>query len=900
MSNLKHTGTKKHSGRYPWGSGKDPEQRGTSLKGNIDKLHDEGLSDLEIAKGLGIKTTELRIRRSLEKSDRWKEQEIEAFKLREKGYSLAAISKKMNISDHTVKNLLDPSLKEKAEVTENIANILKKAAEEKRYIDVGLGVEQHLSITNTKLRTAIGLLEKEGYKVQYVEVEQLGTGKNTTVKVLTPPGVEYPELYKNRYNIKLVTDYSEDGGISFRALEPINNIDSKRVSIQYESEKDGLIELRRGVPDISLGNARYAQVRIGVDGTHYMKGMAMYSDDIPKGFDIIYNTNKEPGSDKVFKKNENDVDNPFGSTVRQKHYIDSDGKEKLSAINIIGYENKILEEGGWSSFSRKLSSQVLSKQSQFLAKKQLGLSLDLKKEEFDEIISLTNPAVKKRLLDSFADGCDSDAVHLKAAGLPRMSWHVLLPFKSIKENEVFAPNFENGESVVLIRHPHGGTFEIPELIVNNKNPEAIRIIGKDAKDAVGIHPKVASRLSGADFDGDDVLVIPNRNRDIQTKPALKGLTDFNHKLMYHNENLPPMKDRTKQRQMGDISNLITDMTIMGATSDELCKAVKHSMVVIDAQKHSLDYKKSAIDNGIPGLKKKYQGGERSGAATLISRAKSEQRVPYRKDRGVTTTVRNTDPLTGKKIYEYTGEKYYIKIPDKKGPSRINPKTGKIEYLVSKGDKLVPRMSNSTKMMEKDNAFELSSGTRIETVYASHANSLKELANNARKASLNIEYAPYSQSANKTYSREVDSLVSKLNISYRNKPLERQAQLLANKEISSQRDANPGMTPKELKKLKGRALLKARTRLNSKKESISITDREWEAIQAGAITKNRLAQILLNTDLDVLKEKALPRTIKLMSSGKINRAKSMLSTGYTRAEIANALGVSVSTLNKALE
>ena len=48
--------------------------------------------------------------------------------------------------------------------------------------------------------------------------------------------------------------------------------------------------------------------------------------------------------------------------------------------------------------------------------------------------------------------------------------------------------------------------------------------------------------------------------------------------------------------MGDVSNLITDMTIKGANNDELARAVRHSMVVIDSEKHNLDVKASARDN----------------------------------------------------------------------------------------------------------------------------------------------------------------------------------------------------------------------------------------------------------------------------------------------------------------
>lgn len=878
MDDLKHIGTPRHSGRYPWGSGKSPEQRNKSFLGYVHDLRKQGLSEVEIAESFKLSTSELRKRKSIEKLEQRKADSATALRLKEKGYSNVAIGKRMGINESSVRGLLDPVLQERFNIASKTSNILRDAVEEKRYIDVGLGVEQHLGISRTKLNTAIAMLEEEGYKIRKIDVEQLGTGKRTTIKVLVPSDVTDSEIYKNTDKIKMVTDYSEDGGRNFLGLEPVRNVDSKRIQVRYGdeggSDKDGVIELRRGVDDISLGNAKYAQVRIGLDGTHYMKGMAMYSDDLPDGVDIIYNSKKPKGSEKdtVFKPIENDPDNPFGSVVRQKHYIDSNGKTQLSTLNIIN------EEGTWSTYSRNLSSQVLSKQSTSLAKKQLGLVIDLKNDEFNELTTLTNPAVKKRLLDSFADDCDSEAVHLKAAALPRQGWHVLLPFNSIRENEIYAPNFNNEETVVLIRHPHGGTFEIPELTVNNRNAEAKRIIG-GASDAVGIHPKVASKLSGADFDGDDVIVIPNKNKDIRTSSSLRGLKDFDPREAYpgYKGMVHKITEDNKQQKMGDISNLITDMTIKGANEDEIARAVRHSMVVIDAEKHNLNYKQSYIDNNVANLKTKYQGGPRSGASTLISRANSDIRVDYRKDRGVTVTKRNTDPKTGKKIYEYTDETY-----------------------TNAQGKVIKRKTLSKKLAEVEDAFELSSGTKMETVYADHANALKSLANRARKASLEIQDTIYSPSARVTYRKEVDVLDAKLNLAFRNKPLERQAQLLANKIVSSKRNENPGMKKKDLKKIKGQALEEARTRRGAKKQNIVITDREWEAIQAGAVSKNRLHQMLLNTDVASLKERALPRAHKTMSVSKVFRGRSMLLSGYTRAEVASALGVSVSTLDKALE
>lgn len=864
-----HYGVLRRSGRYPWGSGENPYQRYDSFLGYVDELRSQGLSEVEIARGLGMTTSELRSRKSIAKAEKRAADAAEAWRLKEKGYSNVAIGERMGINESSVRNLLKPSLQERNNVTKATADMLKNSVEEKGYIDVGVGVENHLGISRTKLKTAIAQLEDEGYTVHYVPVEQLGTGKKTTIMVLAKPGTTYSEIYRNRDQIKLITDYTEDGGRSYLGLEPIRNINGKRVLIRYAedggTEKDGVIELRRGVDDISLGDSKYAQVRIGVNGTHYLKGMAMYGEDFPDGVDIIFNTNKKKGTppDEVMKSMKDDPDNPFGATVRQRHYIDADGKRQLSALNIVN------EEGDWGKWSKTLSSQMLSKQSPSLAKKQLDLAYDLKKEQYDEIMSLTNPAVKKKLLDSFADDCDSSSIHLKAAALPRQSSHVILPFPDMKENEIYAPNYRNGEKVVLIRYPHGGKFEIPELTVNNKQPTANRLI-KNAKDAVGINSKVAERLSGADFDGDTVLVIPNNKGSIKTSSPLKGLKDFDPKEAYPAyEGMPRISSRTKQMKMGDVSNLITDMTIKGATPDELARAVRHSMVVIDSEKHNLNYKQSYIDNGIADLKKKYQGSERAGASTLISRASSPTRVSTRKE--------SIDPKTGKKVYTYTNE----------------------TYVDSKG-RTVRRTVKSTKMAEAEDARSLSSGTRMEEIYASHANKLKALANQARKASANTQYTPYSPSAKKTYEKEVKSLNAKLNLALQNKPLERQAQLLANKVVSAKRQANPDMTAEEVKKIKAQALNEARNRTGAKKQNIVITKDEWNAIQSGAISTNKLTQILDNADLDTVKKLATPKTNKTgLSNAKLAQAKAMLSRGYTQAEVADALGISTSTLSKAL-
>lgn len=880
---LKHYGTPRHSGRYPWGSGENPYQRTGGFLGAYKNLKSQGLTDAQIAKAMGMTTLEMRAKRSISNDQQRAADYAQALEMKDRGYSYTEIGRRMGKNESSIRSLLNPAIQQRAETTMATADALKKSLEKTKYLDIGIGVERYMGVAKTKLDTAVQVLKEEGYTVHYLKVEQLNNpGNYTSIKVLAPPGTTYTDIYKNRDKIGGVTEFSEDKGISYRGLKPVQNVDSKRIKINYDedggTDKDGVIELRRGVDDLDLGNSRYAQVRIGVDGTHYLKGMAIYSDNMPDGVDIIYNTNKKRGtpSEKVFKEmvvdertGKIDQSNPFGATIK------IDGQR--GSLNVVN------EEGDWDTWSRNLSSQVLSKQPVSLAKKQLNLAYDLKKEEFDEIKSLTNPAVKKKLLDSLADDCDSSAVHLKAAQLPRQSSYVILPLTNIKENEIYAPKYRDGEEVVLIRHPHGGIFEIPVVKVNNKNSQAKSIIPQ-AKDAIGINPKVASQLSGADFDGDTVIVIPtSSSKNIKTSSAIKSLANFEPREAY--PPYPGMKrisKQTKELKMGDVSNLITDMTIKGATINEITKAVKHSMVVIDAEKHNLNYQQSYKDHDIAALKEKYQGSARSGASTLISKASSEERVTMRKE------ITNQKKMTPEQLKDYKdGKRIYIDTP---------------ETYVNIQGKTVERKIKSTKMAETDDAFTLSSGTPIETVYATHANKLKALANESRKESLNTPKVEYSPSANKTYDQEVKSLDSKLNIALKNAPLERHAQLIANNVVDMAKKDNPSIKNDQeaLKKLKQQALGAARARTGAGKELITITDKEWEAIQSGAVSHNKLTQIINNTDIDSLKQLATPRTKTGISATKINRARNMFDAGYTQAEIADSIGVSVNTIQKVLD
>lgn len=869
---LLHYGTPRKSGRYPWGSGGDT-QRSPDFMATVKELKKQGLTDTQIAEGMGINSAQFRARKTIARNELKIAQRSMAENLKDKGWSNVAIGQRMGISEGSVRNLLDSSQKDKLDILQSTADMLRNQVAKKDYIDIGRGVEHDLPIGGTnigvskeKLAAAVALLKEEGYTTHYIKVPQLGSKNLTTVKVLAKPDTPYSEVFANRDKIQQVKDYSEDGGRTFTSLRPPTSVNSKRIAVRYAEEggasEDGVIYLRPGAEGLSLGKSQYAQVRIAVDGTHYLKGMAMYTDDLPDGVDIMFNTNKSDTGNKkdALKPLGDDPVNPFTSSISRQN----------------GHLNIVNEEGAWDKWSKSLSSQVLSKQSPDLAKTQLAMTMERRQRDLKEIMALTNPVVKRKLLESFADDADAAAVHLKAAALPRQRTQVILPVSSMKPTEIFAPNFENGERVALIRFPHAGTFEIPELTVNNKNRDARRIIGPNAKDAVGIHHSVAERLSGADFDGDTVLVIPNNKGSIKSTPALDGLRNFDtmkYKLA-DDDPTPRVDSERKQSEMGKITNLIADMNVRGAGPSDMARAVRHSMVVIDSEKHGLDLGRSARENNIRQLKAKYQEGSNRGASTLITRAGSSVRVDEYKLRPA---------AEGGPIDRATGKKVYKKDP---------------ESFVNRNGETIIKKEWKDRLSIIDDAHELVSspnGTRIERVYADHSNQLKALANTARKEFISVIPPRQNKEARLEYAQEVGSLKASLNIAIKNAPLERQAQVLANAQVRRRQEANPEMDASQRKKIEAQAVAEARIRTGAKKIPIPISDREWAAIQAGAVSSNVLTQILANTDLDRVRELATPRTTPTISAGEAARAKIMLDRGYTQAEVAAQLGVKLSTL-----
>ena len=888
------------SGRYRYGSGDSAYQHVKNFQTTVRTLRKKGWNDNQIAKHLQMNSTEFRAKTSQNREQVHAYEVAMAKKLKAKGMSSRAIAKRLYDDpkkESTVRNLLKEGNKVTVKKFEATKNALISELENNRMLDVGPGVELALGVSQTRLNNVLKQMEQEGYKVhRNIAVDQYGkaTNQKTTIKVLTKGDVTAHEIYEHLDEIKPagINLYSNDKGETFQERKPPEKISTDRVFIKYAedggAEKDGVIELRRGVKDLSLGNAHYAQVRIAVDNNHFMKGMAMYSDDIPDGYDVVYNSNRHRGAplykqegyigDTVFKAMkkadmERNPSNPFGANItpddklflgRDRKWTDENGVEHESAIRIVN------EEGRWNDWSRNISAQMLSKQPPALAKRQLDLTYASKREQLNDILNLTNPTVKQKLLAEFADSCDSDAVHLKAYGFPNQAGKVILPVTTLPANQIYAPSYATGTQVVLIRYPHASITEIPALTVNNNHKDAKRILG-NAIDAVGISPKVAQQLSGADFDGDTVYVIPNPNGEIKYRKQFEDLKDFDTKESY--PGYPGMKvisHAHQQKQMGVVTNLITDMQIAGATDSELIRAIKHSMVIIDAEKHQLDWKRSEQENDIRGLIEKYQvkaDGSIGGASTLISRAKSKTYINQRRYKGI-------DPETGEKIYEDTG------------------KTNWKGQLIQE---------NSTQMADTKDARTLISkhNKAIERIYANYANQMKALALEARKelvATPNLKYDPQ---ARKAYAEEVESLERKLRAAKMNAPLERQALILANVAIEQAKYDNPALKSDRgaLKKLKGRTLNEKRAITGAIKNKVKFTDREWEAIQAGAVHHTFLQDLLRNADNKQVKQLAMPRATTTISPTRKSRIANMLKLNYSIKEIADMMDIPVSQVQQ---
>lgn len=914
----------------------------------IKALKKEGYTEAQLAIGLGITTQSLKARESIATNIAKREfldknrELIEGIKgpdgnwIKEPITNRSERARILGVTEGTLRSRENGQVDENSKIIFEVADILRDEMSKSKYLDVGKGtaerisLEQKMNVKPDRLATAIEILKLEGFDTINVQVDQMGSraGNKTTIQALVPPGTTYQQLKNDVLTTEgVIGVYSgprlDSNSGSFRKIEEPVAIDPSRIFVRYAEEggkeRDGLIELRRGVDDISLGNAAYAQVRIAVEGGKYLKGMALQTDDIPEGYDILVNSNKPIGTPKedTFKKLEPSKaipGNPFGTSIRtnpdedyiiQRHYIDSKtGEEKLSAINVVN------AEGDWAQWSKTVASQLLAKQSPDLVKQQLEKTYEAREQEFNEIMSLTNTVVQKRLLDEFEKNTDKAAVDLKAVAFPGQSTRVLLPYPDMNPKECYCPGYDNGEMVALIRYPHGGVFEIPALTVNNKYEAARKDLG-NCRDAIGIHPDAAATLSGADFDGDTVIAIPILDKygnkvtpltssdDINMQPyeKLKGFDTKQFALpkdvVYEADGVTRRKDprvmqdeAARGKQMGIATNLIMDLTSKRADPDDIVNAVMYSMVVVDAYKHGLDWKLAKKVFEIDRINKKYRSS--GGSDTIMTKAKSPEYIYPRKEK---TAVSKMSEEELKRWY--AGEKIYEDIS--KTVAWRDKETGEYHEVQKRGKKIP-----STRMAEEKDPYKLMSNspTEIEMSYADFATRLKALATRARKELRSI--ATYTKntdpSLKEKYKDEIKSLMDQKTVAIAGKPLEKQAQAYANKKFQIFKEDNPDLDDDKYDKFKGRFIQEARDRIGAKQTRVTISDKEWEAIQSGVISASQLDELLDYADMDRVKKLAMPRSTGSLSYSQIQAIERALRKEDANiAEVASDFGVSVSTI-----
>lgn len=986
------------SGRYAYGSGNRPHQHEWDIYARIKKYEEAGMTPSEIAAAMGYKsTTELKAAKQMASNAKKLDvgAEIDYYyhainPATGKYYTTSEIGRIVGMGESSVRSRYSTYLKGNVSLVNDTAESLKQWVSEKGYIDVGRGSELYLGVSPDRLNTSLKMLEQEGYVVATIRIKQVSdSGQETTFKVLAPPGTTEKDIYDNRYNIEIMDDSSgTTNALVMKGVHEPVPIDISSVEIRYAEQngtaKDGKIEIAATLdengnlvpinPALSLGNAKYAQVRIAVDGgkecitednpegKKYIKGMATYSLDVPEGKDILVNSNKsiKDGPQEALKDLKMSDTHPFGSSVVQTEYIDpKTGEKKVSSINVVGtnYDDMHIE-GSWGSWSKNLPSQFLAKQSLGLVQQQLRLKSKQSEDQLQDILKLNNPVVKRELLRSFSDQCDSDAVSLKAAPIGGQGIKVILPVTSLKNTECYCPSLEDGTTVALVRFPHAGPFEIPICTVNNRNREA-KIFAKDGRDMIGINSNVAAKLSGADFDGDTVIAIPMTRKSasgefektvsIKSAPSLPGLAGFDPTGSYSIKNsrfssmvdskgkptYHIMTEREKGIEMGVVSNLITDMYARGCDDPkDLADAVRYSMVVIDAKKHKLNYKQAEKDFNIESLKKKYQShadGTYGGASSILSRSKSETTVAAR------AIGYDIDPDTGAKIFrsprkttEADQKRVKVTAPDgyfwtdSQGKSHrsktmkdangkdiyattdgkvIKNKDGSYTYDRGSGKDIwetrgyKARTQKSTKMYEASDARTLLSDTpnEIERAYADYANHMKALGNQARKESLRVGTLKTSKEAKQRYSTEVESLKTKLVEARKNAPRERKAQLIARSMVNAAYTENPEMDSDDRKKVRSQAISSAREITGAKRHMVTFTEKEWEAVNKGAVSENFLTQLLDKADQDNYLQLAMPKENRI-SDAKRSRILALYNAGWSYSEIAKAVsGVSISSV-----
>lgn len=123
-------------------------------------------------------------------------------------------------------------------------------------------------------------------------------------------------------------------------------LDTNRIEFVEDPMFEGIIFIRENVPDLDLGGKHYAQIRLLTSENTLIKGMAMFSIDIPDGKDVVVHYNAKYKMQTIV---------PITEESSIKVELLNDGVDSC----IYDMERKI--DYDWSEWRKSLSTQFLSK-----------------------------------------------------------------------------------------------------------------------------------------------------------------------------------------------------------------------------------------------------------------------------------------------------------------------------------------------------------------------------------------------------------------------------------------------------------------------------------------------------------------------------------------------------------
>ena len=232
---LAHYGTKRHSGRYPWGSGDNPYQHSGDWLSRIDQMRRNGMSEKDIADGEGMSIKDLRAYESIAKQYRKVDDLARIKSLQADGLNNSEIARKLGVNESTIRSMLEREEKFRNESAFSTAEFLRNQIDSKGPIDIGKGVEAELHVSRDRLDQARYILEGEGYTFYPLGVPQVtNPGQQTNFQIICPPGMTYKEAYDAAKNngVHYIHEYaSNDGGETFKTFQYPSSLDSKRIKI---------------------------------------------------------------------------------------------------------------------------------------------------------------------------------------------------------------------------------------------------------------------------------------------------------------------------------------------------------------------------------------------------------------------------------------------------------------------------------------------------------------------------------------------------------------------------------------------------------------------------------------------------------------------------------------------